>query len=117
MPALHSLVFSGVSPRLSIAGVSIGPGLIAFTRIFRAFRSAVQVRAKDRTAALVALYTLNDAIPLIETIEALRMIDAPSGMRGSAFCPENNRCVVATPLPLDPPVTTATLPSSFLVME
>src|ERR1700693_3308671 len=34
--------------------VSIGPGLTAFTRIRRALRSVVQVRAKDRTAALVA---------------------------------------------------------------
>ena len=36
-------------------GVSIGPGLMALTRILRCFRSTVQPRAKDRTAALVAL--------------------------------------------------------------
>jgi hypothetical protein len=40
---------------------------------------------------LQKLRTLNDSIPLIETIEALRMIDAPSGMSGSAFCTENSR--------------------------
>src|SRR5262249_7783500 len=36
-------------------GVSIGPGLIALTRMRRSFNSAVQVRMKERTAALVAL--------------------------------------------------------------
>src|SRR5207245_11252731 len=36
-------------------GVSIGPGLIALTRMRRSFNSAVQVRTKERTAALVAL--------------------------------------------------------------
>ena len=36
-------------------GVSIGPGLRALTRILRSFRSDVQVRANERTAALVAL--------------------------------------------------------------
>jgi len=33
-------------------GVSIGPGLIALTRMRRSFNSAVQVRTKERTAAL-----------------------------------------------------------------
>ncbi|PYQ48997.1 MAG: hypothetical protein DMF78_19615 [Acidobacteria bacterium] len=41
---------SSVSP-----GVSMGPGLTAFTRMRRSFRSVVHVRANDRTAALVAL--------------------------------------------------------------
>src|SRR4029077_734387 len=36
-------------------GVSIGPGLTAFTRIRRSFKSVVQVRANERTAAFVAL--------------------------------------------------------------
>src|SRR3989442_11872552 len=36
-------------------GVSIGPGLIALTRMRRSFNSAVQVRTEERTAALVAL--------------------------------------------------------------
>jgi hypothetical protein len=60
----------------SIAGVSIGPGLIALTRIFRAFRSLVQERAKERTAALVALYTLNFSDPFDEVIEAFKRTDA-----------------------------------------
>src|ERR1700720_2158248 len=62
----------------SYAGVLIGPGLSAFTRIFRSFKSIVQVRANDRTAALVALYTLDAGLPLDATIEAFRMIDPPS---------------------------------------
>ena len=36
-------------------GVSIKPGLIAFTRMRRSLRSVVQVRANERTAAFVAL--------------------------------------------------------------
>ena len=40
---------------LAPIGVSVGPGLKLFTRIRRCFRSLVQLRANDRTAALVAL--------------------------------------------------------------
>src|SRR5215470_2618124 len=36
-------------------GVSMEPGLIAFTRMRRSFKSVVHVRANERTAALVAL--------------------------------------------------------------
>src|SRR6266404_2008881 len=67
-------------------GVSITPGLTTFTRILRPFRSDVQVRANDRSAALVALYTLTASHPLDPTTEALRMIDAPWRSSGSAFC-------------------------------
>jgi len=45
----------------------------------------VQVRAKDPTAALLAEYTLFADNPLLQTTDALRMIDAPSGNKGSAF--------------------------------
>ena len=61
------------------------PGLIAFTRILRFLRSTDQVRANERTAALVALYTLKAGLPVIETIEALRTIDPPGLIKGSAF--------------------------------
>jgi hypothetical protein len=40
-------------------------------------RSAIQLRAKDRTAALLALYTENDGKPLIDAIEPVRITDAP----------------------------------------
>ena len=66
-------------------GVSIKPGLIAFTRMRRCLRSVVHVRANERAAALVALYTLHDGKPLLATIDALRMMEAPSGNWGSAF--------------------------------
>src|SRR6266404_77233 len=36
-------------------GVSMGPGLTAFTRMWRSFKSVVHVRANERTAAFVAL--------------------------------------------------------------
>ncbi len=35
--------------------VAMGPGLRTLVRILRSFRSFVQVRAKERTAALLAL--------------------------------------------------------------
>ena len=50
-----------------------------------AFKSIVQVRANERTAAFVALYTLKLAIPLLAAIDAFRMIDPPSGISGSTF--------------------------------
>jgi hypothetical protein len=53
--------------------------------------SVVQVRANARTAALVALYTLFAGKPLLATMDALRMIEAPSGSSGSAFCTVNRR--------------------------
>src|SRR5207248_11052449 len=72
-------------------GVSIGPGLIAFTRMRRSFKSVVQVRANEQTAAFVALYTLQFGNPLLATMDAFRMIEAPSGSSGSAFCTVNRR--------------------------
>src|SRR6202521_4876411 len=63
----------------------------AFTRILRSLRFAVKVRAKDRTAALDALYTLNAGDPVLETIDAFRMMELPSLRSGSAFCTVNRR--------------------------
>ena len=85
-PALSCFSSSAFFTRLLTPGVSIGPGLTALTRMWRSLRSAVHERAKERTAALVALYTLNAGIPFIETIEALRMMEAPSFISGKAFC-------------------------------
>jgi hypothetical protein len=41
--------------RLLNPGVSMKPGLTAFTRMRRSFKSVVHVRANERTAAFVAL--------------------------------------------------------------
>jgi hypothetical protein len=49
------------------------------------FRSVVQERASERTTALLAAYTLNDPIPFIDELDALRMIEAPSCINGRAF--------------------------------
>ncbi|MGB7462415.1 MAG: hypothetical protein WBW14_05925, partial [Candidatus Acidiferrum sp.] len=38
----------------------------------------VKVRAKDRTAALDALYTLSAGDPVLETMDAFRMMELPS---------------------------------------
>src|SRR6202007_1751900 len=59
----------------SIAGVSVGPGLITFERICRSLRSEVQVRTKERTAALVAPYTPKAGVPFTLATEPLRMIE------------------------------------------
>jgi hypothetical protein len=59
--ALLEIIFARCCPvsddasRSARPGVSIEPGLTAFTRIRRSFKSVVHVRAKERTAALVAL--------------------------------------------------------------
>src|SRR5216683_1427369 len=63
---------------------------------FRSLRSVVKVRAKDRTAALDALYTLNAGGPVTETIDAFRMIELPSFRSGSAFCTVNRRPLTLT---------------------
>ncbi len=59
-------------------------------RMLRPLRSTIQLRAKDRTAALEALYALKDSKPLIDAIEPVRITDAPSDSRGSAFCTANS---------------------------
>ena len=53
--ALNSAICSSVRPMVLKIGVSIGPGLMTLTRILRVFKSLVQQRANDRTAALLAL--------------------------------------------------------------
>ena len=68
----------------------IAPGLMLFTRIFRSFRSFVQLRANDLTAALAAAYTLVPAYPLRCAFEAMRMIEPPARIRGSAFWTVNS---------------------------
>jgi len=51
----------------------------------RVRRSSTQERAKLRTAALLALYTLKFSVPSVVVVEPLRMIDPPSLISGSAF--------------------------------
>ena len=51
--------------------------------------SAVQVRAKERMAALLALYTTVPGNPFTPAIELFRMIDPPSFISGRAFCTVN----------------------------
>src|SRR5258705_8807243 len=55
--SLANAAWATGSPSFILApiGVSVGPGLKLFMRIRRSFRSLVQLRANDRTAALVAL--------------------------------------------------------------
>ncbi|GAA3621351.1 hypothetical protein GCM10022223_42790 [Kineosporia mesophila] len=64
----------------------IGPGATRFTRIWRPTSSAAHDRANDRSAALVAAYTLNDALPFTSMSEPVMMTEAPALSRGRAFC-------------------------------
>src|SRR2546425_5264459 len=74
------------NPALPKIGVTIGPGATVFTRMPRPTSSAAAVRAKERSAALVAEYALAPTLPLLSTTLVLRMIEAPSFRNGSAFC-------------------------------
>src|SRR6516162_8984797 len=65
-------------------GVSVRPGLTAFTRMRRCFKSVVQIRGKQRTAALLALETLPAPDPLLAPMAAFRLIEA--GSNGIALC-------------------------------
>jgi hypothetical protein len=47
------------------------------------------VRANERTAAFVALYTLQFGNPLLATMDAFRMIEPPSVISRNAFCTVN----------------------------
>jgi thiosulfate reductase cytochrome b subunit len=54
--------------------------------MLRSFKSTSHVRAKERTAALLALYTLNDGKPLMSAIDSFRKMEPPSVNNGNAFC-------------------------------
>src|SRR5260370_35496483 len=71
-------------------GVAVYPGLNTLTRMPRPLRSTIQVRANERTAAFDALYTEQEAKPLIDTIEPVRVTEEPLVSSGSAFCTENS---------------------------
>src|SRR5215472_2418315 len=77
--------------RFFTPGVSMRPGLTAFTRMRRSFKSVVQVRANERRAAFAAQETLAAGGPLPAPMDAFRMIEAPSGNSGSAFCTVKSR--------------------------
>ena len=58
---------------------------MTFVRILRSCSSGVQVRAKERRAAFVALYVLYKGNPLGQLHEAVTMMEPPSFINGSAF--------------------------------
>ena len=57
----------------------------------RPLRSTIQPRANERIAAFVASYTEQEAKPLIDTIEPVKITEEPLPSNGSAFCTANNR--------------------------
>ena len=77
-------------------GVSVAPGLTTLTRILRSRNSLAQVRANDRSAALIAAYTPMPSLPLAFVFDELRMIDPPSLSSGSAFCTVNTTPLKST---------------------
>lgn len=76
-----------VTGEVEQAGRTGRPGLMVFTRTRRSFRSRIQLRAKARTAAFDAEYTLKAAVPALPAVEPVRITDAPSASSGSAFAP------------------------------
>src|SRR5262245_9028177 len=67
-PRQASSASAGI-PSLPKIGVSIGPGLIAFTRIFFEANSWAAVRTIERTAAFVAEYADEPSTPLLPKID------------------------------------------------
>ena len=65
--------------------VAIAPGNSKFTRIFLFFSSFGQVRAKERTANLLAAYTLKPGSPFAGAFDPVMKIDPPSLNSGNAF--------------------------------
>src|SRR5258708_19183944 len=61
-----------------VSGVLIGPGLTTFVRILRSLASVVQVRTKERIAALLAAETPPATVPFTLATEPVRMIETPS---------------------------------------
>lgn len=57
-------------------GVSIGPGLTAFSRILREISSPESVLTRESMAAFDALYTLEFGIPRCALIEPLTTMAA-----------------------------------------
>jgi len=73
---------------LRIVGDAVKQSLAVNRSERRLRKSLVQVRANERTAAFVALYTLMAGKPLISAIDPVRMIDPPSFIKGRPFCAE-----------------------------
>ena len=57
----------------------------------RPFKSMIQPRANERIAAFVASYTEQEAKPLMDTIEPIRITDEPLARSGRAFWTANKR--------------------------
>jgi len=78
-PLSISSIVSLESPvRANPAGVSIGPGLTAFTRMPRSTSSAAIDRVNERSAAFVAAYAVPFGTPISPATEVFTMIEAPS---------------------------------------
>jgi hypothetical protein len=65
-------------------GVSIKPGLIAFTRMALCLKSVVHVRANER-GRLGRTYTLHEGKPLLAATDALRMMEPQSGRKSASL--------------------------------
>ena len=70
-------------PSLPYSGVSMGPGLTAFTRTPASANSLAATRTSDRTAALVAAYTLEPGMPSWLFTELLNTIELPRRISGA----------------------------------
>jgi len=79
--------FMPSSPSDALASsVTVGPGDSTFTRIPVPLRSSAHVRARLRTAALLALYALNAGAPVVPALDPVWMMEPHLPISGSAFC-------------------------------
>src|SRR6266446_4277708 len=76
--SISSIVSLESPVRANPAGVSIGPGLTAFTRMPRSTSSAAIDRVNERSAAFVAAYAVPFGTPISPATEVFTMIEAPS---------------------------------------
>src|SRR5688500_12288053 len=76
--------------------VSIGPGLMALTRILRCLRSTVHAGSNEGTSALLALYTLYPSTPVHADNDDFTTLAPPSLNKGTAFWTVNRSPLTLT---------------------
>ncbi|MCY1227785.1 hypothetical protein D9M72_400730 [compost metagenome] len=93
MNSARSSALASVTPSV---GVSMKPGLTTFTRMPRVTSSAAKPEAIERSAALVALYTLMPCMPPSSAMDEVKTIALPAGISGARRCTVKNGPLVLT---------------------
>ena len=92
-----ALLTSSDGKSACMPGVETAPGASTLTRMRRGARSWIQLRAKLRIAALVALYTLNDGPPLMPTADPVRITDGAVAQKRQRFLNREERALDVGP--------------------